>query len=163
MRLEIMTLLGGAIMLGVSLAVWRAYVDFLHRQREACRVFLDLLRDLRDKTYCYLESAREWASRTARRDAYGFTDMVGSGVGLLEAYEACRESLYLPREADEALVEYFTRAGGGYLDGELMAADRAIERLAALDAASGEETARRTRVAGALLGALAAGIVIMIL
>lgn len=158
-----MILLGGVIILLVTVAVWRAYADYLKERRESCRIFIRMLADMRDKMYCYLISPREWAQKYDDVDKYGFAEKVKEGQELYSAYMECRGRTHIPDAADAILRDYFSRVGDSYVENEVAAADNVISELRKIDAQSSEEALKKTKVAGALLGAFSTGIVILIL
>jgi hypothetical protein len=65
--------------------------------------------------------------------------------------------------ADEVLDSAFSGLGKGYLEGEIEALDDAVSRLGAQEKELSVELSKRQRVAGALLGALAVGTVILVI
>ena len=153
----------GVIIVLVTVMVWRMYAEYLGARRESCRSFLKMLIDMRDKMYCYLISPREWAEKYEGSDIYGFVEKIKNGQELYSAYTECRTNISIPDAADSVLRDYFSRVGERYVESELLAADRAIDELRRIEAVSQEEVSKKTKVAGALLGAFSTGIVILIL
>lgn len=154
--------------LAVTLAIlfaWHTYCSFLGEELSQTRAFLHALRDYREKMRCYLTSPSEWA-----RVYSGVPPLlaellkrVADGEPIDKAYSAVRERLCLPCDVDEVISSCFSRLGEGYLDTELAALDSAISRIVEREGRMADDMARRCKVAGALLGACAVGIVILVI
>ena len=64
---------------------------------------------------------------------------------------------------DDVLLGCFSRLGEGYLDTELEAISAGIDKLRSHVDRYGEELTKKRKVAGALIGACASGIVILVI
>lgn len=157
--------IGAAVIIFAAFTVWREYAAFLERGVCWCRAFLAALCDLREKMKCYLDSPRSWAEGYEDGLLYecGFLERLRDGENLHEAYRASRRGACLSDTADEILDSCFRRLGEGYLDTELESVELAIEKLSGEEARGSEELVRRRKVAGAVLGACASGIVILVI
>lgn len=160
-----MTYIGAfAVILSVFMA-WRCYCSYLFDELSHTRVFLRALRSCRERMKCYLAPPSEWARdyddellRTS-----GFLGAVEDGEGLLAAYRSSKDKWCITDECDGVLDGCFSRLGEGYLDTELEVVESAIEGMEREERRLSEDISRRKRVAGALLGALAVGVVILII
>lgn len=145
--------------------IWREYSLYLKRELNTCRIFRTMLRDMRDKMRCYLESPRVWA--LGYEDdvllASGFLYKLRHGCCLNDAYTACKDGMCISGDVDTVLRDFFTRMGDGYLDTELMAIDSAISGLSECERVMADESAKKSKVAGAVLGAFAVGMIILVM
>lgn len=160
-----MHLLGGALVALAVFIVWRVYSSYLCSEKLCCEAFLFALSDMREKMKCYMSSPREWAEgySSDKLASSGFIGALCNGESLADAYEIGKSHLQLSRETDEVLCDLFSRLGGGYLEGELMALDSAIAKLSAIRDGMQTQNGKRTRAVGALLGAIAAGAILLAL
>lgn len=153
-----------AIIIGAYM-IWREYASYLDGELLSCRAFLRALTDYREKMKCYMDVPSSWAE--GYFDEYltkcGFLDMVKSGVDFAEAYRLSRENISVTDSVDEILVSCFARLGEGYLDTELETVEIAIGKLMREDERLSENLLKRRKATGALLGACALGIVILII
>lgn len=160
-----MTYLGAfAIILAVFMA-WRCYSLYLGDELSHTRVLLRALRSYRERMKCYLESPSEWARGYDDEllEASGFLGALKGGESLLAAYKSTKDGLYITGACDEIIEGCFERLGDGYLDTELEVMESAIGGVECEEKRLSEDISRRKRVAGALLGALAVGVVILII
>ena len=156
----------GAIVLIIAVfAAWRIYCSFLGAQLDSVRSFLSALSDYREKVRCYLCAPAEWASAYADKDTAvsELTAQLADGKGFLEAYESVKDRFYLTQKADDALRTCLSRLGTGYLETELEVLASGIDSLDREERHLCEEVERRRRAVGALLGAIAMGMVILII
>lgn len=153
-----------AVMLAAFL-IWREYSEYLECELYWCREFLGAIKDLREKMKCYLDSPSEWASGYDSEGLFkcGFLDELVSSADVLGAYKSTRKEVCLSEQADEILENCFERLGEGYIDIELETIENAIARLDEEEKNESFELTRRRRVAGAFIGACAAGIVILVI
>ena len=160
-----MTYIGTLTVIAAVLFAWRTYCAFLHEELSDTRAFLNALRDYREKMKCYLDSPAAWAhGYTVEPLASSeFIKRVAGGEPISSAYSDTRDAFCLPCDIDEVISDCFSRLGEGYLDTELAALDGAISRIAEREGRMADDIARRTKVAGALLGACAVGIVILVI
>ena len=153
-----------AVISGVFL-LWRAYCSYLSAELSDTRAFLRALSDYRERMKCYLEPPSAWAASYAddRLESTGFLPRLVNGEELTSAYLESRAAYYLSERADGVLTSCFSRLGEGYLDTELEIIESSIASLAEEERQMSEEIKARERAAGALLGAFAVGIVILII
>lgn len=155
---------GCFLIISAALLAWRSYRAYLIEELGFVRAFLGALEDYRRGVGCYLAPLSRWAESYAdeRLSAVGFLDGLREGDAGA-AYKAVRGRCYLPDKVDEILDCTFSRLGAGYLDGELAVLDDAIARLSSEEKRIAEELSKRKKVAGALLGAVAVGAVILVI
>ena len=157
--------LGAVSVLMAAFYVWKSYVSYLEGEHKTCLVFLTALTDLRERMRCYLDSPRRWAQDYSDPllDEYGFLHRVREGGDVSAAYREVRDELLLPKTVDALLDGFFLRLGEGYIDAELEAISLTIDKLKSAIEGEALELTRRRRVAGALIGACASGIVILVI
>ena len=155
---------GCFLIISAALLAWRSYRAYLIEELDFVRAFLGALEDYRRGVGCYLEPLSRWAESYAdeRLSAVGFLDGLREGDAGA-AYKAVRGRCYLPDKVDKMLDCTLSRLGAGYLDGELAVLDDAIARLSSEEKRIAEELSKRKKVAGALLGAVAVGAVILVI
>ena len=160
-----MTYIGAVAVIFSAFMAWSAYAAFLREESESVRVFLRALEDYREKMKCYLEPPSAWAGKYTdeRLSSSGFLPSVEKGESMLTAYHRARGNFYLGERADGIIEECFSKMGEGYIDTELEVIELAIAELAKEDKEGTLDLPRRQRVAGALLGACAVGIVILVI
>lgn len=160
-----MAYIGALAVIFAVFLIWREYSSYLDKELSACRAFLSAITDYREKVRCYLDSPREWAKNydSELLDGCGFLGLLREGADFGEAYLETRDKLCLSDEADAILSSCFQRLGEGYLEGELEILALAIEKLGKEEAASSVEFVKKKKAVGAMLGAVAAGIVILII
>ena len=159
-----MLYLGAFAVILAAFMTWKEYTSFLNRELRGCRAFVRALENYREKMVCYLDSPRTWALEYCDELLLecGFLGELRAGIDISDAYIKSRSSVYPGDEADEILDKCFRRLGDGYLDMERGVLDSVIERLKEIEAGMIGEYTRRSKAAGALLGACAVGTVIMI-
>lgn len=153
-----------AVILGVYM-IWREYASYLDRELLSCRAFLGALIDYREKMKCYMDVPSRWAEGyfDEALDTSGFLGMLKSGVDLSEAYSEAREKLCVSDEVDKILTSCFTRLGEGYLDTELETLETAIGKLMRHEGLMADNLSKRRKATGAVLGACALGVVILVI
>ena len=153
-----------AVILGVYM-IWREYASYLDRELLYCRAFLDALVDYREKMKCYLKPLVAWAFEYSDEQllSVGFLGAIREGKNVSLAYLESSEHCYLPNKVDNVLESLFSHLGEGYLETELENLDAAILKLDAEAKRMTDELSQRKKVAGALLGALAVGVVILVI
>lgn len=156
---------GASAVIFAAFYAWKIYVSYLERLHSLSRAFLQALSDMREKMRCYLDSPREWALGYSDPllEECGFLERVRSGDDIAAAYTDIREELALPSEADALINSCFSRLGEGYLDTELEALGTTVDKLRAEVDKHGGELVKKRKVAGALIGACASGIVILVI
>ena len=144
---------------------WREYSALLGSELLWCRTFIGALSDMREKMRCYLDSPRAWAEgyKGGALEECGFLDLLRGGVGIADAYEGSRAGRNLSDVSDDILTDCFSRLGDGYLDTELSLIDAAIDKLSAEEKRAAAELPRKRKAMGAVLGACACGIVILVI
>ena len=159
-----MVYIGALAVIFSAFMIWREYVGYLDRELFWCREFLGAIKDLREKMKCYLESPTEWAReyKSESLSRCGFLDKVRAGEDVLSAYRSLSE-VCLSDKVDEILVGCFEHLGEGYIDTELENIELTISRLGNEETSASSEIGRKRKVAGALLGAFASGIVILVI
>ena len=153
-----------AVILGAYM-IWREYAFYLDGELLSCRSFLRALVDYREKIKCYMELPSDWVQ--GYRDEYlaecGFFDKIRSGVNFGEAYATSKDLILITDGVDDALTSCFDRLGDGYLDTELEALGIAIDKLTREEERLVENLSKRRKATGAVLGACALGIVILVI
>ena len=71
--------------------------------------------------------------------------------------------MILTDTTEDALNSCFERLGDGYLDTELEVIEQALEKLSREEGRISEDLLKRRKAAGAVLGAFASGIIILII
>ncbi len=158
-------IMGSAVLLGASFFIWRGYSRHLRREMRAIAAMLSALKDMRDKMTAYLTSPSEWAKKYSCEvlGESGFIDSVRDGDDLLCAYNRSKERLALPASADSLVCELFSHMGEGYLESETAALSFCIDKLDAISKTVSEDIDKKIKVAGAVIGAVGAGIIILII
>ena len=153
-----------AVILGVYM-IWREYATYLDRELLSCRVFLRALTDYREKMKCYMEVPSSWAMgySDVTLSACGFLDVLKAGADLPEAYGKAKEKLCITDEVDRILTSCFFRLGEGYLETELETLEIAITKLSHEEGTMAENLSKRRKATGAVLGACALGVVILVI
>ena len=153
-----------AVILGVYM-IWREYAAYLDRELLSCRSFLRALTDYREKMKCYMDVPSSWAEEYSDEQLAecGFLDMVKSGTDISEAYRKSCANLCITDEVDKALTACFGRLGEGYLDTELETLEIAIGKLSREERHLTESLSKRRKATGAVLGACALGVVILVI
>ena len=127
--------------------------------------FISFLKAQRTGLECYLEAPESVASDC--RDPYleeiGFLDALERGVSLRDAYGSVRESLSIPRSADQTLSDLFSSFGKGYLSSEIRALDNAISALKECYEEESKKAESRGRALKISAPTLGAGIVILLI
>lgn len=160
-----MLYLGAFAVIFAAFMLWREYSRFLIVELSTVRAFIRALEDYREHMRCFLDSPRSWAMeyRDSTLEESGFLVKLREGCRADEAYISSCGVMYPGDAADGVLRVCFERLGSGYLDTELTALDSSLDRLIKLEGGMANECKKRTQAAGALLGACASGIVIMII
>ena len=145
--------------------IWRCYCGYVEDEAKMSRAFLFALRDYREKIKCYLISPSEWASGYGDEAlrASGFTDKIKSGETMITAYLDTRSGMYLPMVVDEALKSCFMRLGEGDAYAEVETLESTIAVLEGEVKTINEQLPKRQKAVGALLGACAVGVVILMI
>lgn len=145
--------------------IWREYSSFLDGELSWCRGFLKALCDYRDKVRCYMITPSDWAADYSdeRLSSCGFLGFLLEGSDFMTAYKNSDKPLCLTDATDSALTSCFSRLGEGYLDTELEALGVAVDKLTAEEKGLSESLAKRRKALGAMLGAVASGIVILVM
>ena len=160
-----MLLFGVLVVNLIVFFVWREYSIYLKRELNICRTFRIMLRDMHNKMRCYLDSPRTWA--LGYEDDIllesGFLYELRHGASLCEAYDACKSGMCISSAVDTVLRDFFVRMGEGYLDTELIAIESAISGLMECERVMSDESTKKSKVAGAVLGAFAIGTVILVM
>lgn len=153
-----------AVMCAVFM-IWREYSAFLDGELKWCREMIRAIGDLGERMRCYLSSPREWAQRYESEllAGCGFLDRLKGGESLEDAFVHSEGGMELTGEVRDAVYGCFSGFGGGYLDGELESLGLALEKLRAAEQGLAGELPRRRKAVGAILGACALGIVILIM
>ena len=153
-----------AVIIGTYM-LWREYASYLDRELLICRSFLRALTDYREKMKCYMDVPSSWAQGYYDESLAecGFLDALKSGSDFKDAYGETREKLSAGNAVDEALISCFTRLGEGYLDTELETLDVAIAKLTREESRLSDNLSKKRKATGAVLGACALGVVILVI
>lgn len=160
-----MAYLGAVAIVASVYVLWREYGKFLDGELLWCRCFLRALTDYREKVRCYVETPGSWAAGYSdeQLSSCGFLERLINGDGFATAYRDTDRPPYLTDATDSALEGCFDRLGEGYLDTELEVLASAIEKLTREEARLSDSLVKRRRAIGAVMGAVASGIVILIM
>lgn len=160
-----MSYIGAAAIIFATYMMWREYSAFLLRGVDACRSYLAAMRDYRERVRCYMQAPGSWATEYSDDNLSdcGFLPHLSESGDFRRAYELSADKGYLTDEADGILKDCFERLGEGYLDTELGTLDLAIDKLSREEERLSESFVKRRRAAGAVLGAIASGTVILIM
>jgi hypothetical protein len=153
---------------GVILAVymiWREYCAYLESELDWCAHFLRALVDYRDKVKCYMDTPSGWASAYTDEllTECGFLPHISESGDFRLAYSEARLSATITDEADEVLRGCFERLGEGYLESETETLSLAIEKLKREEEKLRSAISGKRKAVGAMLGAFASGMVILII
>ena len=160
-----MILIGACLLLLFSFLIWKEYAAYLSRGTKELREFIRFLECMREKMGCYLETPSEWIDGfTAEElERSGFLQRIKDGEDIFSAYTGCKESLCLCDDAVLILDDMFSHLGNGYLDTETAIIKASLDKLSKLEEVSKKDNENRTKAVGAVIGAVAIGIVILIL
>lgn len=160
-----MFFIGVGILLCVAFLCWREYTAYLQRELDELSDFLFFIENMRDKMECYLQSPLSWVGEFSRPslERLGFLDSLRCDGDLGAAYRACTDKLLIKSDASEVIGELFSRFGEGYLDTERGLIDSTIHKLSIIEGKLKDELKNKSRAAGAMIGAIAIGAVIMII
>ena len=160
-----MAYLGAVAVTLAMYLVWREYSHFLDGQLAWCRCFLRALGDYRNKMKCYMDTPTKWAGEYSdgHLSSCGFLERLEKEGNFKSAYTSACPSAHMSDSTDEILSSCFQRLGDGYLDTELEALSVAIDGLTREEARLSENVYKKRRASGAMLGAFAMGIVILII
>ena len=156
---------GAILVLLGAYMIWKEYAVFLDKDLSWCRAFLAALSDYREKVKCYMDTPAMWAEgyKDELLCGCGFLDGIVGGATFSEAYKEVRNSVLLTDNVDAILTSCFERLGEGYLDTELEILESAIYKLSKEEASLGESLAKRRKAVGAVVGAFAVGMIILII
>jgi hypothetical protein len=120
---------------------------------------------MRDRMECYLETPSSWIDEFeyCELERIGFVSDIREGGDLLSAYEKRKSALCIGKEAENIISNMLSELGDGYLGTELNIINSALDKLSKIESAVSSERENKARAAGALLGAVAAGVVILII
>ncbi len=160
-----MSYIGAVAVILAFLLLWREYSRFVDKRLLWCRTFLSAISDLYDKMRCFLESPRAWAEgySDANLSECGFLDKLSDGADILDAYLSCRDRICIPESCDKMLKECFSRLGEGYIETELSIMDSALNDIKEEEKRISKDLPSRRKAVGAVLGAVATGIVILVI
>ena len=158
-----MAYFGAVAVILAAYMTWRVYSEALFRELDLCKRLLAALADYRDKIRCYMDTPQGWAAEYSDEDLMrlGFLSCLADGGTFMEAYSALKSSVTVCGEVDSVLVECFKRLGEGYLDTEIEILSVAIDKLKAEETRMSEMLNGKKKAVGAILGAVASGIVIL--
>ena len=160
-----MAYIGAASVIFAIFLSWRGYSSYLEREMSFCRAFLGAITDYREKVRCYLDSPREWAREYSDvlLEECGFLDTLRAGSDFGEAYSLAQDKILLSEGATGIIYSCLSRLGEGYLEGELEILSACIDKLEKEESEASVELVKKRKAVGAMLGAVAAGIVVMII
>ena len=142
---------------------WRVYSDSLFSELDICRRLLAALTDYRDKIKCYMDTPKMWAIEYFDDvlTRCGFLSCLASGGDFSSAYSVLKDNVTLGQDVDGVWMECFGRLGEGYLDTEIEILNVAIDKLKVEEGRMSEAFVGKKKASGAVLGAVASGIVIL--
>lgn len=160
-----LSLVGAAVIVASALLIVRAYAAYLKRSEGACQGFIDFLKMMRGRISCYLEPMDVWVAdfRCDSLEVGGFLRELRGGARLSDAFESSRQAYYLPADVEEALTEYFSSSGSGYIDGELRALESCLARLEEGVGAHQARNEKNKKAVTAVTLAVAMGLVLLML
>ena len=160
-----MVYLGAVSIISAAYMLWREYSKFLDGEITWCRCFLAALTDYREKVKCYIETPDGWAREYTdeQLSSCGFLGYLADGQGFTAAYRKSEKPPYVTEATDSALSVCFARLGEGYIDSELETLNAVIDKLGTEDKRLSEALVKRRRALGAVMGAIASGIVILVM
>ena len=158
-----MAYFGAVAVILAAYMTWRLYSDSLFVELDLCRRILAAITDYRDKIRCYMDTPQRWAMEYSDEELTrcGFLPCLMGGGDFSLAYGVLKENVTIGEGVDCALTECFERLGEGYLDTEIEILGVAIEKLKTEEKRMTEAFANKKKAAGAVLGAVATGIVIL--
>ena len=161
----IMLFLGVLLLILLTFIVWREYAYCQRLRLSQLSEFLSFIKNMKERMECYLEAPGAWINgyESQELERIGFIKNIRERKELLVAYESCKEGLLIDNEASCVIEALFSELGEGYLDSELEVIESALEKLSRIEASMASESEKKIKTAGALLGAVAAGIVILVI
>ncbi len=156
---------GVFLIFGTALFIWRGYSSYLKSRTEVCREFAAALISIRDAIRSYMATPSEWARdyRSDFLESCGFLGYVRDGSGFDEAYKMCRDKLNTADGPDTVLSGLFRHFGDINADAQIEAISISAEKLEEMADAYSSDAEKKQKAAGAVIGALCAGIIIMVI
>ena len=155
-----MSYLGALAVILSAFLIWREYSSYLNKELITCSSLLNAIRDLGEKMRCYLSSPREWAEVYTDELLDPFLRELRSGETLLGSFKKLCCSTYIPKHLTDLMDQLFSRLGEGSLETELESIASVIKKLEQEESRMKEDFVKKRKVAGAILGACASGMVI---
>lgn len=158
-----MAYFGAVAVILAAYMTWRMYSEALFCELDLCKRLLSALTDYRDKVKCYMDTPKKWAAEYSddKLSHCGFLPHLAGGGDFKSAYSRLKTSMTVSDGVDSALSECFGRLGEGYLDTELEILNAAIGKLEIEEKRMTEAFCGKKKAVGAMLGAVASGIVIL--
>ena len=157
-----MAYFGAVAVILAAYMTWRVYSESLFGELDMCKRFLAALTDYRDKIRCYMDTPQKWASEYSDGELIrcGFLSSLADSGDFALAYGVLKEAVTVGQEIDSILTECFERLGAGYLDTEVEILNLAIDKLKTEQTGMRDAFCVKKKAVGAMLGAVASGIVI---
>lgn len=158
-------LLGGGLLLILSLFVSRGYSAYKDRRIAEAEGFIGLIAHIEGKISGFLShGASLWQGFSdASLEQIGFLQKLKEGVTLSEAFSLTKAGLSLDCGTRERLREYFNTFGRGYREDELRRASCCREALEADLKKAKEELEKNVKAVRVLLLGGSLGIIILLL
>lgn len=160
-----MLIIPAALSVAAGIVICRKYAAYVVRGQRQLRGFIALLRRIRERIGCYLESVSEavrgW--ECSPLSELGFLSRIGQGVTPSEALRCVRRELVMPSSALLRLESLFGELGGGYREDELSRIDSAVADLTAILESAEREGEKNIKGTSATVMAVAVGIAIFII
>ena len=158
-----MAYFGAVAVILAAYMTWRVYSESLSGELDLCKRLLAAITDYRDKVKCYMDIPKKWAAEyyDDKLSRCGFLPHLAGGGDFESAYSRLKTSMTVSDEMDSVLTECFERSGEGYLDTEIEILNLAIGKLEVEERRLSEAFSGKKKAVGAMLGAIASGIVIL--
>ena len=158
-----MAYFGAVAVILAAYMTWRVYSESLFGELDLCKRLLAAITDYRDKVKCYMDTPQRWAAEYSDDELRrcGFLSHLAGGGDFKSAYSRLKTDMTVSDEVDSVLTECFERSGEGYLDTEIEILNLAIGKLEVEERRLSEAFSGKKKAVGAMLGAIASGIVIL--
>ena len=160
-----MLIFGAVLLVLAAFYIWREYVSFLNKGTSELGAFVRLIEHMKDRMECYLETPLEWARdfSSDELEQIGFLGEIRNGRDMNSAYVACSGNLSIGNEAKSVLSGLFSHLGEGYLGTEIGIIKASLDKLKKMEETARVEKVNKTKAAGAMIGAVSIGAIILVL
>ena len=160
-----MVFIGASLLILFAFLVWKEYAGYLNKGTRELEEFVRFIETMKERMECYLETPGVWVPdfTADELERLGFLESIRNGNDVNTAYAECKDLLCICNDAREILDELFSHLGNGYLDTELGIINSSLGKLTKIKDAFRTEKENKTKAMGAMIGAVAIGIIILIL